>query len=287
VQQNGLRTLLVAVPVAAALLFCGRCVSAQETAGVITSVSGTWLINGVKVRQGQLVPVGCVVQAKKPNARYGRIVIKLLDLTEINRICDRQGSCGDPLELPDAVVPRSRSAQGDQQPLGFWDRFILAIVASRRPEYRRILKRGGSDFRDQVVILRNGQLDLTSVFAGHRSHQFSLNIEPINGRLVGVSSTVIERPRLNWNTYRRAIIEAPAMTPGLYRVTLSEPEGSKTPGPPVDVWILVVEPARYPQAAAEYRRARSATAGWSPELEIRADDLLRAFLDASVVREKR
>jgi hypothetical protein len=285
--KNGSRKLVV-VLITLGLFFYTRGANAKDIAGVITSVSGTWFVDGVKVREGQRLTVGTIITAKEPNAKYSRIVVKLLDLTEKTRTCDRKGFCGGPLRLPDVVTPEtSARSRADQQPLGFWERFVIAINRSKQPEYRKTLTRGGSNLQDQVVRFTKGGVDLTPVFIGQDDREFILNIEPVKDQPGRASRRVVEGLALSWKVQGQAIIKAPTLTPGLYKIVFSEPEGVKDAVLPPDVWVLVVESSNYQRIAAEYAKARESTAGWDRKIEPRNSDFLRAFLEALVSEEGR
>jgi hypothetical protein len=271
--------LLIVVSIASGSLIAAPDARAKEIAGVVTSVSGTWFVDGVKVARGQKLAAGVVIKAKEPNAKYGRVVVMLLDFTEVSRICDRRGFCGEPVRLPDTVEEptRSRSRAGTSRP-GLWGRVVTAINRSRGQRYIRSLARGGVDLPDGVVRLENGRIDLSSVFKGVTAREILLNVEAVRNEDGSVSGMIAERLRLRWSGRGRAVVKVPNVTPGLYRITFAEPDGGGGSVLPGDVWVLVAEPARYRRAATEYRKARALTANWDSETEPQAQSFLRGFL---------
>lgn len=255
--------------------------SAKEVAGVVTSVSGTWFVEGVKLSPGQKLSAGAVIKAKEPNTKYGRVVIMLLDFSEVSRICDRRGFCGEPIKLPDAVNQEPRApSRAAVRPPGFWERLVSAINMSRRRGQRMTAARGSGSLPDQVVKLESGRVDLGPVFSGVAARKILLNIEAVGSEAGETSVLAVERLPLSWRGRGRAVIKAPNLKPGLYRITFLTPDGAGGSPPPGDVWALVVESSKYQRLAAEYRMARAFAANWDSKTEPKADDFLRAFLEA-------
>lgn len=139
--------------------------------------------------------------------------------------------------------------------------------------------RGGGSLPDQVVRLESGHVDLGPVFGGVAARDILLNIEDVSSEADEASAMVVERLPLRWSGKGHAVIKAPNLKPGLYRITFPTPDGEGGSTPPGDVWVLVVESTKYQRPAAEYRMARAIVASWDSKSEPKADDFLRVFLE--------
>lgn len=258
----------------------------KEVAGIVTSVSGTWLVDGIKLYRGQRLPVGALIKAKEPNPKYSRVVILLLDHTEISRTCNRQGRCGEPIKLPDEVNSQSLKSAGPGAP-SFWARFVIAMNSfrARRPRYRKTLARGGGSLEDAVVRLDKGQIDLQPVLSNIDAQSFLLTIMTITDETdTTPTRKIVERLPLRWDGKGQAVISVPDIKPGLYQVDFAKPAKEES-SPTDNVWILIVESSQFQKVSSEYLKARALTDNWEGPTEPNASTFLRAFLETLATEE--
>jgi hypothetical protein len=277
------RTMLGGLFIAVYVIATASGAWANEVAGVVTSVSGTWLVNGEQIKLGRKLHVGAVINAKEPNVKYGGIEILLLDYTEVRRVCDRKGHCGQPIKLPDAIPATRNRSRASPKPPGFWERVVTALNTSklRRAPFRKTLARGGSLPPDMVLRLKQGRVDLSPVLTTFAEQELLIDLEVVN-KETGAGAG--ERRVLNWKGRGKAFVEVPDSVGGaLYRMTLSTPDGGNYMAPG-DVWVLLVPAPSYRKTASEFENARALTRHWDVQTEPRAENFLREFL-ATLSRE--
>ena len=245
-------------------------------------MSGSWFVGGTQLKPGQKLTPGAVIKAKEPNAKYARVVVMLLDYSEVSRTCDRKGLCGEPIRLPDAVnikeAPRRREAS---RPRSFWERVVAALTVSRRRGYVEVLPRGGGKLPDGVVRLLGGRIDLGPVLKYVKGREFLLDLDAVRPDSGEVTERAASRLRLRRGRKGSAVVEIPPhVTPGLYKLTLSAAGSGGQPWLPAFAWVLVADAQSYRRQASLYQSARTVAATWEAGKD--ADDFLRAFLGASV-----
>ncbi|HEX8688230.1 MAG TPA: hypothetical protein VF654_17080 [Pyrinomonadaceae bacterium] len=267
------------------LLFAAAEARAKEVVGIVTSVSGKWYANGVQLSQGQKLMAGVVIKAKEPNVKYGRVVVMLLDYSELSRICDRKGLCGEPLALPEAVNPVARERARGPRPPGFWERFVDALALSRRRPARTTLARGGDGFVGAVVKLEGGRIELNYSLAARVRRYSQVDIESV-GQNAAAAAESPGRVPLRRAAGGRILLDAQGVTPGLYKMTFDAPAARGIPPYPYEVLALVAGPQEYPEAARQFRRARELSARWG-STESGAEDFQRTFLRALAADEAR
>jgi hypothetical protein len=258
------------------LLLCTTSASAQEIGGVVTSVTGVWLLDGSKVVPSQQVRVGAVIKAKEPNAKYARVTVMLLDFTELSSICDREGKCPEPLRVPNAVKRRTEPPSfAEQHGLSFWQRFVRAINRSKEPKFKKTLTRSGGELSDEVVRLDDFGIDLQPIFKVASPGEFLINVRRPGDANALSSSWLVERHPVEW-TGKGSVFLRSNLSPGLYILNFpprSEESSILLP----DIWILAVESSKYQELSDEYRRAAAVISRWERR-SILPDDFLRAFL---------
>lgn len=263
---------------AALLLHVAAEARTREVVGIVTSVTGRWYADGALLSQGQRLSAGTVIKAKEPNAKYARVVVMLLDYTERSRVCDRQGLCGEPLVMPEAVGTDARERPRGPRPPDFWERVVDAFAISRRRRVRKTLARG-SEFVGAVVKLEGSRIaldDALSVRARGYSRVVIERTDADEG-----SASVEEVARVTLKPARgRAVFDAPGLTPGLYKMTFQDPRGRESPPGPLEILALVTGPREYTEATRQFRRARSLSESWGGGEEHGADHFQMSFLRA-------
>jgi hypothetical protein len=265
----------------ACLFFAPAQARAKEVVGVVTSVSGTWYGDGVKLVPGHRLTAGAVVKAKEPNIKYGRVVIMLLDHSDLSRICDRRGQCGEPLILPGEVGRESPERVESHSPPGFWERFVDALATSRPRRWKETFARGGDDrVREAVVKLKDGLMDLGPTLSGDDRHDYLVDIESASVGNGGNPGQVFEGLSMSRGGKNHVVLSVPGMMPGLYKITVSGMDATGRPTSRVEFLALVAAPQEYERAMREYAAARALAEKWDSNTPPRAKDFLRAFLEA-------
>jgi hypothetical protein len=259
------------------LLMAAQSVSGDEIAGVVTSVSGTWFVNSARVNLGQKVPLGAVITAKEPNARYARVVVMLLDFTEVSCICDRLGRCSERLKLPDAVQRLSQPRSLSNQKPTFWQRLVMAINSSTENGIVKTFARGGPQFSDQVVRTLKGGIDLEPVLRDTSSGDFLVSVSRVSIKTGPSLNWVFENRPVHWIGRGPLVLSSSDLSAGLYQITFTQPRG-ETSAVLGDAWVLALEASRFRSVSAEYEMARRATAGWDRKIRPQSEGVLRAFM---------
>jgi hypothetical protein len=259
------------------LLLTAQSALAEDMAGVVTSVSGGWFVNGARVKIGQKVSVGSVIKPLEPNTKYARVAVMLLDYTELSRICDRAGHCAEPLILPKTVQPLSHPRSMADQRMTFWQRLVMAINKSNERRVVKTFARGAPDFSDQVVRMAGGGLDLEPVFRGTDNGEFHVTVRRFDAESKLLMSPLILNGTLNWKGHGPLILAVSDTRAGLYEITFNEARGQSSVSVG-NVWVLAVKPPRYRAMSHKYEMARNSVDGWDRKGHPQPEQVLRAFL---------
>jgi hypothetical protein len=277
--NRNILTKAIPATLAAALLLCVAAETrAKEVVGIVTSVTGRWYADGALLSQGQKLAAGAVIKAKEPNAKYARVIVMLLDYTELSRVCDRKGLCGEPLVMPETVDAAARERPRGPQPPGFWERVVDAFVLSRRLRVRKTLARG-SGFVGAVVKLDGRHVALDDALTARVRGYSRVVIERADVDAESSPSEELARVTLK-PTRGRVMFDAPGLTPGLYNMTFKDPRGRGFPPEPLEILALATGTREYTEAARQFRMARALSEHWGRGEEIGANDFQMSFLQA-------
>jgi hypothetical protein len=252
--------------------------SDQSERIVVISLAGDWKLEGqsAAVVFGQRLPAqGClfgsagsvVLQPDKKGAAAQPF------------ICEnpsRDSSCSGHQSARCAVPLNPRNWQTSGGGLGnIWDAVVHLFTGD--PEKYMVAASRGIEpgLVDSVVALQNNGVDLSPAFRELPAGQYWIKLEPVNASntrpTVGISE-------LRLTPQQAAIIPAPSIQPGLYRLILVDKSGAPADS---DSWILISSPEKYPSTSQAFQLAVKKSSTWPDAMDpsaVRA--LLRAYLES-------
>jgi hypothetical protein len=248
---------------------------AQQTVGHVIEIEGNWILNeGRSVEKWEGVPAGGVIRISSPG-NHDRITIVSGNRVIASRICTQPDSCNDPI-----ILPRSEPAAS---PLvaTIWDWMNNKLFGSQE-RYVPQRARGDGNLLDAVVLLKDGQLDLRTMFHDMPKGAYNIVIRtlPKEGSRKRLGPIPIA-----WNPDDPAPVSVPpVLTPGLYQFDL--PGDTYASGS--DAWALVSAPGDYNKVAGSFAEAREVTKKWGDPVEPKSiSSFLRASLEYLATQEAR
>jgi hypothetical protein len=256
-------------------------VSAQEKFGYVLDLRGDWLANGsAKLGKGSALNTNSVITAVNPSDTSSYIVVADRSGNIFQRRTCSAGECGNPIKVP--------ANAGNEQ--GFVSRLIgaaMALVSSEPAKYSTFVSRGsrgiGPELQEAVVKMSGDEIDLSEVFKNMQGEKYVLRFEPlVKGKTVRGAAP--KSMSFAWDPKKPAPLNVNGLTPGLYRVSISdvsllEAEGSDDPGEN-EAWVLITSPDYYSRAAPSFVAAQNVTKKWGSDVKKNAvREFLRASLD--------
>jgi hypothetical protein len=260
------------------LLASATIVNAQEKFGYVLDIRGDWLANGsAKLGKGSALNTNSVITAGNPSDTSSYIVVADRSGNIFQRRTCSAGECASPIKVP--------ANAGNEQ--GFVSRLIgaaMALVSSEPAKYSSFVSRGiGPELQEAVVKMAGDEIDLSEVFKNMQGEKYVLRFEPlVKGKTVRGSAR--KSTAFAWDPKKPAPLNVNGLTPGLYRVSISdvsllEAEGGDDPGEN-EAWILIANPDYYSKAAPSFVAAQNVTKKWGSDVKKTAvREFLRASLD--------
>jgi len=254
---------------------------AQEKFGYVLDLRGDWLANGsAKLGKGSALNTNSVITSVNPSDTASYIVVADRSGNIFQRRTCSPGECSNPIKVP--------ATAGNEQ--GFVSRLIgaaMALVSSEPAKYSSFVSRGGRglgpELQEAVVKMSGDEIDLSEVFKNMQGEKYLLRFEPL---VKGKTARGAAKRSLSfaWDPKKPAPLNVNGLTPGLYRVSISdvsllEAEGGDEPGEN-EAWILIANPDYYSKAAPSFVAAQNVTKKWGSDVKKTAvREFLRASLD--------
>jgi hypothetical protein len=243
---------------------------------VVVSVTGDWKHNDARVTFGQSLPAtGCLF------AGDGSVVLQpdKKDASAQPFICEkpsRDSSCsghdGDRCAVP--LDPGKWQSGGSG--LGNVWAAVRRLFTGDPEKYMVAASRGiEPGLADSVVLLDDHKLDLAAVFREMSDGQYWVRFSLVNNSAPASSG---ESRNVQYASHHPAITSAPAVQPGLYRLSLLDKNGAPAGS---DCWILISSREAYPATAQAFQAATEKSSQWPEDMDpsaVRA--LLRAYLES-------
>ncbi len=247
--------------------------SQQSGAIVVVSIEGEWKYNNKPVAFGQTLPAqGCLV------ANDGSLVLKTSDknVGGVPLICEklrRDPVCGDQ-EPGRCAVPLNPQKWPKTGGWGdTWD--ALSHFLTKEPDkYMVAASRGVEPSLDDAVVPQHaGGVDLGAAFREMEAGHYWIHISAVSKTVQAVKTF-----ELQFAAHGPAVITAPSLQPGLYKVVLVDKAGGPAGS---DCWILISTPENYPTASKEFQNAVAESSKWPDAMDPSATRaLLRAYLES-------
>jgi hypothetical protein len=247
--------------------------SQQSGSIVVVSIEGDWKYNNKPVTFGQTLPAqGCLV------ANDGSLVVKTGDKNAggVPLVCEklrRDPLCGDhePGRCAVPLNPEKWPKTG-----GWGDTWeALSRFLTKDPDKYMVAASRGVEpgLDDAVVPQQAGGVDLGAAFremeAGHYWIQISAATK---------TAQPVKTFELQFAPHGPALITAPSLQPGLYKVVLVDKAGGPAGS---DCWILLSTLENYPAWSKAFQNAASESSKWSEAMDPSATRaLLRAYLES-------
>lgn len=267
-KNHSVGTCRVALCFALIVLLPPTGAAAQEKAkaddiGFVLDMSGDWELDS---HPPQKIPLGFRLPKQstlRPPAaaqvRSSYITIVLNDRRLVTYACDKPQTCEQPIRL------KNDSSMVDQ---------IVAVVknlfAHEPPAYRPVLSRSGPALRETVVLLKNGRVDLSPSFRNLEKSSYSLQLQSLARDDRSLPESTPAPVAFDWNPAQPVSVSIPGLRPGLYNLSLSDPDNTQA-------WVLICGPESYPTASAAFQKAVDLTEPWRSKAR---PDAVRSFLRA-------
>ena len=233
-------------------------VAAKAVVARVIRMTGTWLVDGRRIKRGESLPGGVVVSldphAKIPAGSKPTIRIALEGSDQIlGGSCDDVNSCG--------VVPIPTEANREtpwfQRLIEAASRLFLrqpgrVVAMFSRVAYVRSVD---LDILDGVIELQGRSLDFAPLLRDRKADTYNIRLTPLDPATRTALRAEAIAFSVPWRPGGRAAVDAQGVTPGLY-----------VAGDPGDIepLVLVADPQHYKSFAAAYRSVVAYTQHFGP-----------------------
>ncbi len=254
VLQNGGIALLLFV---AWLFGLSNIASAEEHAGFVLDVVGTWYLEGAKPQKiagGDKLPAGGAI-APKPADPKSRLVVCLFSgKTKTYSTKDTLPKRGEP----------SRT-----------DKLMRAISGHYHGGIVHAVSRG-EDLSDSVLRLSDGKLEVAPLVSGLRADTYLLRFAPAQESTPKDATVTL---KVDWKPQAKPIVEAAGLASGLYRVQLLDKRTRQPAGS--EALALIASADDYDAALRTLDEVKALTQTWDEEVrKVVGVDVLRACLES-------
>jgi hypothetical protein len=240
---------------------------------VVVSIEGDWKYHNRPVTFGQTLPAeGCLV------ANEGSLVLKTADKNSggVPLLCEklrRDPLCGE-REPGRCAVPLNPEKWPKTGGWGdTWE--ALSHFLTKDPDKYMVAASRGVEpgLDDAVVPQQAGGVDLGPAFREMEAGHYWIQISP-----AGKTPQSLKTFELQFAPHGPALITAPSLQPGLYKVVLVDKSGGPAGS---DCWILISSPENYPAASKAFQNAATESSKWPDAMDPAATRaLLRAYLES-------
>ncbi len=268
--------LRLAIGTAVFLVAVASAVSDQPARVVVVSVTGDWKQDEARVTFGQSLPAaGClfssdgsvVLQPDKEAASAQPFICE-----KPSRDSSCAGHAADRCAVP--LDPTKWKSTGST--LGNLWAAVRKLFTGDPEKYMVAASRGlESGLVDTVVPLEDHKIDLAPAFNEMNPGQYWVNLVPLKSSASATASGPLE---VQFAANHSAMVAAPALQPGLYRLILVDQAGAPAGS---DCWILVSTPGNFTSASQAFHAAVKKSSTWPKDMDPSAvHALLRAYLES-------
>jgi hypothetical protein len=245
--------------------------NAQARIGYVFEINGEWVLNGQSrsLARSDAVPAGGVIRFRR--ASFGNSYILIADRTGTiieKKYCDRE-DCSRPIVL-------RKTDRGYPSALGRIFSAVMSFWRSSPEVYDAKIPRAGGILEESIVMLKDGKVDLSSVFKNKNTGRYLLRfVSKGRPRLSGLKQVVFD-----WDRSKQSLLPVPTLKSGLYEIELLSVQDRERLEPREEVWVLVMPPGKnYEATIAEFTKVRADSAQWNVhELAESRRSFLRAYL---------
>lgn len=249
--------------------------SDADVVGYVFKITGEWqrqpddspLKQGERVYAGETITPSREVLAQHPPD--AEIIIHLANGEREERSAKIPGSLNALIHLEPLRTPDSR-----------FDRVMKAVQSLfvKQPErYIPTMTRGqGSESLPETVLaLQNGTADLTPLFGSAPEGRYLVRLRALTASATSPTPGT-NKATVDWHPGAKSGATAAVAVPGLYRVSIIDPEE----GPFGETWVLFCWPENFRSAENAFRAALELTKRWGPDAsDEERHAVLRAYLE--------
>jgi hypothetical protein len=236
-------------------LATGLAAFAEQSLGnrwVVVGIVGKWhtVADKQPIYLGQPLEPGAAYEREPPTAGSGSISLAFGKDEPVTHECEKPGDCSKPFEVPPPpkLTSESRSI-----------REALEEFIHGPKRYVTAVSRDLGGLHDGVVQTSGNGADLAPVLSGLGKGTYWIKIErlqPGQEQALPLRSGPV---MLSWDPDRSGSGTLPGLTPGLYRLQITNQQGEATGG---DAWALVRTPRDYEKAQSAFQQIVDQTASW-------------------------
>jgi hypothetical protein len=275
-------TILFVFTAAFAAALCNEVAAEKEreSVGYVFDSTGDWMQDGIKLphKSGDPVYAGAVITLdaayKEAQTRGAAITIILFNGKREERSLEQPANFAKPIELPKSLGEQSSH-------IGRLLRAMGGLFSGHSEKYLITTVRGADllQLHEAVVKLDDGEIDLAPVFKTAPAGKYLVRLRLVQIEAPSERNALPESLAFDWKPEREQRLAVPGLRPGLWRVSLLQPEDERPLG--VDAWALICTPNKYEKVAGSFNQVVALTNKWGEKVsngEVRS--LLRTALDA-------
>jgi hypothetical protein len=265
---------LLALCLFLAVALLAPCVSAQQQVGYVLEMSGKWLLAGnSQLANGRALPAGGVISVQSPTQDDYIVIVNLKGDIMARRSCRNSDECGHPIKLPRAIAPEPST----------WSVLVSSVMGllGGEPDRYSIHRKRDGDLPDNVVQLKDGQLDLSPVFERKGKGRYYLRLRAIPHEGKPASGKWIGPLTLDWDQTKLSTVSVSGLKAGLYELALLDRDGDDYLPAGASAWILASRPDEYSKTSSSFQEAVALTRKWGSDV---TPEGIRSFLRAQLDR---
>ena len=251
----------------------------HESIGYVFDSTGDWMQDGARFahKSGDPVYEGAVITldtaGKQAPPKTAGIVIILFSGKREARSFEQPANFATPI-----VLPRSLGKQKSRT-----ERLLRAmggLFSAHSEKYLITTVRGPGSLRlnEAVVKLDDGQIDLAPVFTDAPLGKYLVRLHFVGAEASREGNAMPQSLGFDWKPGSKQRVAIPGLQPGLWRISLLQPEDKRPLG--VDAWALICAPGKYEKVAGSFDQVVALSKKWGEKVDSgEVQSFLRAALD--------
>ncbi len=251
----------------------------RESIGYVFDSTGDWVQDGARFahKSGDPVYAGAVITldtaGKQAPPKTAGIVIILFNGKREERSFEQPANFATPI-----VLPRSLGKQKSRT-----ERLLRAmggLFSAHSEKYLITTVRGSGSLRLNEVVLKldAGKIDLAPVFTEAPPGRYLVRLHFVGAEASSAGNAMPQSLAFDWKPDSKRRVAIPGLQPGLWRISLLQPEDERPRG--VDAWALICAPGRYEKVAGSFDQVVALSKKWGEKVDSgEVHSFLRAALD--------
>lgn len=245
--------------------------------GHVSDIAGKWYADRQLIDIWSPIPKNAEI-AVTASTKFDRLQILEYGTNSFLMIDCTVLDCTRPIKLNDLT---GRKGSGTKERLMAAQRVIVDAVQDQFKQYPKRYSyhaaRGG-ELIDAVVLVRNGAVDLQSVFSSIDRGRYWLRLQPVDSTEVATTTTSFEAA-YPWDPSSPVTLTLGTVKSPLQELILFRRTGEMLYPTGQSAWVLICSSSSYMLAASAFKEAVSLTQQWSEKVDASArTTFLRAYL---------